>query len=227
MVEVLPKEIGRDDIRGLVRRGAQLVDVRLREAYDRVHLAGATSIPLSMISRNTADRLAWDKPVIVYSENSLDDRSARAAWRLSSLGFTQIYRYIGGKGDWLANGLPVEGTEAGVDAAADLADMDVPTCTRMERVGEVRARVEAEGKHDCVVINDQMTAMGLLRKNDLEKADQRWTAEEAMDRDPLAYRLDATIEEVIAGMEKSFVTSALVTTPDGRLFGLLRREEIQ
>ena len=35
--------------------------------------------------------------------------SARAAWRLETLGFTQVYRYTAGKMDWFANALPIEG----------------------------------------------------------------------------------------------------------------------
>jgi len=227
MVEIAPREINREDLRTLTRRGGQLVEVLPREEYERVHLAGAISIPLAMISRHTADRLQWDKPVIVYSRDSLDDSSARAAWRLASMGFTQVYRYTLGKADWLANGLPVEGTEARAPGVGDLADMDVPTCKRNERVGEVRARVRKEGWDLCVVVNDQLVVLGLLSANDLEKADQSWTAEEAMERDPKTYRLDAPIEDAAAWMRANYKDSVLVTTTDGKLFGLLRLADIE
>lgn len=227
MVEIAPREINREDLRTLTRRGGQLVEVLPREEYDRVHLAGAVSIPLAMISRHTADRLQWDKPVIVYSRDSLDDLSARAAWRLASMGFTQVYRYTLGKADWLANGLPVEGAEARAPGVGDLADMDVPTCKRSERVGEVRARVRKKGWDLCVVINDQLVVLGLLSANDLEKADQGWSAEEAMERDPKTYRLDDSMEEAAAWMRSNARDSALVTTTDGKLFGLLRLADIE
>ena len=35
--------------------------------------------------------------------------SPRAAWRLDSLGFTEVYEYSAGKSDWAAYGLPLEG----------------------------------------------------------------------------------------------------------------------
>ena len=38
--------------------------------------------------------------------------SPRAAWRLESLGFGEVYEYGGGKLDWMAAGLPTEGTNA-------------------------------------------------------------------------------------------------------------------
>ncbi len=226
MVEVIPKEIGREDLQLLLRRGAQLVDVVPREEYDRIHIAGAVSIPLGMISRHTADRLKWDRPVVVYSRDCTCDLSARAVWRLSSLGFTQLFRYAPGRAEWLANGLPVEGTEARTELAGDLADLDVPTCRRSERVGDVRRRVQSEGWQTCVVVNDQLVVLGLLTAVDLEKADQTWPAEEAMVRDPLAYRLNAPLDEVRAEMDRQRLDSVLITTTDGKLFGLLKREDL-
>ena len=35
--------------------------------------------------------------------------SPRAAWRLESFGFEQVYDYVAGKADWGAAGLPLEG----------------------------------------------------------------------------------------------------------------------
>ena len=54
--------------------------------------------------------------------------SARAAWRLESLGFTKVYDYVGGKSDWIAAGLPVEGELANVPRAINVVKRDVPTC---------------------------------------------------------------------------------------------------
>jgi rhodanese-related sulfurtransferase len=227
MAESIPKEIGREDVRLLVRRGAQLVEVLPPDAYESLHLAGAVNIPLAMISRKTADRLKWDRPVIVYSRDSLCDLSARAAWRLASLGFTQVFRYIAGKADWLANGFPAEGKDARAPSAGDLADMDVPTCTRLERVGEVRARVRKDGWDACVVVNDQLVVLGLLNAIDLEKADPQWPAEETMLRDPQCYRLNASLAEVAEYFQQQrLVDCALVTTTDGKLFGLLKRQSL-
>ncbi|MFU8771571.1 MAG: rhodanese-like domain-containing protein, partial [Anaerolineales bacterium] len=176
MTEVVPKEISREGVRTLVRRGAQLVDVLPREEFDQVHIAGALSVPLSQFGRTLADRLKWDQPVIVYGRDYQDDRSARAAWRLVSLGFTQVYRYTAGKADWLAYGFPAEGAQAQSPGAGDLADMEVPTCKRVERVGEIRDRVRQDGWNVCVVVNDQDIVLGLLRTNAFEKANPAWSA---------------------------------------------------
>lgn len=226
MADVTPREIDRETLRTLVRRGAQLVEVLPREEYDQVHLSGAVSLPLSMISRTTVDRLQWDKPVIVYSSDSLCDISARAAWRLSSMGFLQVYRYTAGKAEWLANGLPVEGTAARTEGAGDLAIMDVPTCGRSERVGEIKERIRKDGWETCVVVNNEEVVLGLLRANDFAHADQRWTAEEAMDRAPRTFRLNAPLEDITEYLKTQPFDSVLVTTTDGKLFGLVKRADI-
>ncbi len=227
MAELAPKETNREGVRTLVRRGAQLVDVLPHEEYDKVHLAGSINIPMSHFDRSLGSRLQWDKPVIVYAQDNQDDLSARAAWRLASMGFTQVYRYTAGKSDWLANGLPAEGPEARASGAGDLADMDVPTCKRGERVGEVRDKVRKDGWNVCVVVNDEEVVLGLLRANAFDKANPQWTAEEAMERDPKVYRLNSSLEEVAAYLkDNQWVDSVLVTTTDGKLFGLVKREDV-
>ena len=47
--------------------------------------------------------------------------SPRAAWRLESLGFGEVYDYVDGKVDWMAAGLATEGTASRHPRAGDLA----------------------------------------------------------------------------------------------------------
>ena len=226
MADVTPKETNREGVRTLIRRGAQLVEVLPRDEYDQIHLAGAVSIPLSHFDRTLANRLQWDKPVVVYGRDNQDDLSARAAWRLASMGFTQVYRYTAGKADWLANGLPAEGKAARSSGAGDLADLDVPTCKRNEKIQDIRERVRKAGRDVCVVVNDQEVVLGLLREIAFEKANPHWSAEEAMEHAPKTFRLDAPLAEIMDYFQaKQGIDSVLVTTSDGLLFGLVRRED--
>src|SRR6266545_5202991 len=94
--------------------------------------------------------------------------SARAAWRLESLGFRQVFRYVPGKADWFASGLPREGTQASVPQAGDRVRPDVPTCRLEDPVGDARARAGSAGWDVCVVVNDQQVVLGLLRKEALD-----------------------------------------------------------
>ncbi len=59
-------EIDRHDVQRLVAEGAQLVDVLPAEEYAAEHIAGAISIPLKELTRETAARLDPGRPVIVY-----------------------------------------------------------------------------------------------------------------------------------------------------------------
>jgi rhodanese-related sulfurtransferase len=58
--------IGREEVRRLAERGAQLVDVLPAEVYQESHLPGAINLPLPELDRKTADRLRRDQPILVY-----------------------------------------------------------------------------------------------------------------------------------------------------------------
>ena len=44
----------------------QVVEVLPAQEYERIHLTGATSIPLAMLNRDTVEHLNPAKPVVVY-----------------------------------------------------------------------------------------------------------------------------------------------------------------
>lgn len=62
----MPRDISRDELQGLLGRGAQLVDVLPAEEYADSHLAAAISIPLKKLDRQTTAGLRKDAPVVVY-----------------------------------------------------------------------------------------------------------------------------------------------------------------
>src|SRR6266542_2319899 len=150
--------------------------------------------------------------------------SPRAAWRLESFGFTRVYDYVAGKLDWMAAGLPTEGTNAERPRAGDVARRDVPTCSLDERLGEVRERAEAAGFDACVVVNDERVVLGLLRKKELE-ADASLPIEAAMRPGPSTFRPFVPIEEMAHFLTHHDLANAPITTSDGRLVGLLRRDD--
>jgi CBS domain-containing protein len=151
--------------------------------------------------------------------------SARAAWRLEGLGFAETYRYTAGKADWLANGLPTEGTQAQVPRVGDLTRRDVPTCRLSDRVGDVRERVRAAGWDLCVVVNERNVVLGRLRDKELA-ADPAASVEQVMEEGPTTYRLDRPAAETARYLAKRRVTGVLITTSDGELIGLFRRGDV-
>jgi hypothetical protein len=56
-----------------------------------------------------------------------------------------VYDYVDGKLDWLAAGLPTEGTNAERPRAGDVARGDVPTCELHEPIVEVASASKTPG----------------------------------------------------------------------------------
>ena len=150
--------------------------------------------------------------------------SARAAWRLESLGFTRVYRYTPGKDGWLAMGLPMEGPDADTPRAGDVVDRDTPTCALQDRLGNVRDRLRAAGKTSCIVVNDQRVVLGRLRGEALD-GDPEQSAEAVMEAGPTTVRPSASSDALIERMRERRTGSIIVTTANGELVGVLRRED--
>lgn len=62
----MPRRIERDQVRRLLDRGAQLVEVLPKEEFDEEHLPGAINIPLRRIDARAGERLDPSRPVVVY-----------------------------------------------------------------------------------------------------------------------------------------------------------------
>src|SRR5262245_49885679 len=125
----MPTELRRKDVKSLVQQGrAQLVEVLPAKEYRREHLPLAINIPLENLDSITAAQIRKDHPVIVDCADYQSDLSARAAWRLESMGYQEVYRYTAGKADWLAAGLPTEGAEANKPTLKMILQKNILTC---------------------------------------------------------------------------------------------------
>jgi CBS domain-containing protein len=141
------------------------------------------------------------------------------------MGFTDVYDFPAGILEWMGAGLPTEGTNAGRPRLVDVVRRDVPTCALGELVGDVRDRVIASGWNACVVTNDERVVLGLLRATELE-SDPTLPVERAMRPGPSTYRPDVSVEEMARIMARRDLENFPVTTSDGRLVGLVRREDV-
>jgi Mg/Co/Ni transporter MgtE len=140
------------------------------------------------------------------------------------MGFTQVYDYVAGKLDWLAAGGRIEGSGAGHPRAGEVARADVPTCGLDERLGQVQDRVRAAGWDACVAVNQERVVLGLLRAKELE-GDPASRIEAVMRPGPSTFRPHVPIEELAQFLIDHDVDNAPITTSDGRLVGLLRRDD--
>ena len=151
--------------------------------------------------------------------------SPRAAWRLETLGFGEVYDYVDGKLDWMAAGLPTEGTNAMQPRAGDTARKDVPTCGLKERLGDVRERVAVQGWDSVVVVNEDRVVLGLLRSKELAK-DSDQLIEQVMRPGPSTFRPFVSLNEMAQFMIEHKIENAPITTSDGRLVGLLVYKDV-
>src|SRR4051794_16625551 len=103
------KIVSHEDLQRLPA-GTQLVEVLPREEYEWAHLPGAVHVPLRHLHEQAGDALDRRRPVVTYCHELLCDMSPRAASWLGHHGFSDVADYAGGKMDWLAHGLPYDGT---------------------------------------------------------------------------------------------------------------------
>jgi CBS domain-containing protein len=152
--------------------------------------------------------------------------SPRAACRLASLGFAEVYDYVAGKVDWLARGLPREGEKASEPRAVDIARRDVVTCTPMDRVGELRDRVSASPFGFALVVSTGGVLLGRLRRAALE-GEPSALSQAVMEPGPSTVRADALPAALLERLRDRDLRTALVTTPDGELLGVVTRNDLE
>ena len=136
-----------------------------------------------------------------------------------------MYDYTAGKQDWMGAGLPTEGTNAQRPRLVDVVRRNVPTCSLNERLGDVRHRAVTAGWDACVVVSQDRTVLGLLRAKELD-ADPDLPVEQVMRPGPSTYRPFVSVEEMQRIMTERHMDSSPVTTSDGKLVGLVRKQDI-
>jgi CBS domain-containing protein len=152
--------------------------------------------------------------------------SPRAAWRLETLGFEHVYDYVAGKKDWGSYGLPREGKKAEERSAGELARRDVPTAQLGERLQDVRKRVQDAGWHTCIVVDGERVVLGRLGHRAL-RSEEDVSVEDSMTPGPSTKRPSIGASAAVELMDRNRLRTLLITTPDGRLVGVLRREDAE
>jgi Mg/Co/Ni transporter MgtE len=90
----------------------------------------------------------------------------------------------------------------------------------------VRQRVRDEGWDTCFVLADDRVVLGRLGRRALASDDDS-TVENAMSEGPSTVRPSIGIDELIKRMDERELMTFPVTTPDGRLVGLVRRADAE
>src|SRR6266540_2802789 len=152
--------------------------------------------------------------------------SPRAASRLESIGFEEVYDYVAGKADWGSAGLPLEGAEGSETRAGAHVLTDVPTCRPHDRLREVCGRLDESGWDTCLVVDERRVVLGRLGRRAI-RGREDVLAEQAMTLGPSTIRPSARLRDVVERMQSQKLTNLPVTTSDGRLVGLLLRKDAE
>jgi Mg/Co/Ni transporter MgtE len=104
---------------------------------------------------------------------------------------------------------------------------DVATVTRDEPAGEAARRIEDSPYGFALVLAPGGTLLGRLRRSALESADADAPVEQLMEAGPSTVRADSELEPLVRRLRERDLRTAVVTTPEGRLLGVMRRAEAE
>jgi CBS domain-containing protein len=151
--------------------------------------------------------------------------SPRAACRLEELGFSRVYDYVAGISDWKAAGLPIEGTATAESSerVADATRPDMPISEPEDPSLPALARLAEEEWEIAVVVDCDGVVVGLLRSG--SSAEEGDLVADIMESGPSTVRPDGLLQPLVDRMDRRQVPTVLVTTPEGRLIGVLLLEE--
>ena len=220
----MARTVNLQGVRELLERGGQLVEVLPREEYDELHLPGAIHLPLKELDAQHAERLSRERPVVVYCWDALCDMSPRAATRLDQLGF-EVFDYALSKVDWMAHGLPMEGTAADQPTALSFAREDVATCTLDDRAAEIKQLIDSSPYGFALVLADRVV-LGRVRRSHLDDAPDDASAGTLMEPGPSTTRPHTDPDELAKQLQRSGANTAILTTPEGVLLGVVQRADL-
>src|SRR5262249_61369088 len=114
----------------------------------------------------------------------------------------------GGQLDWLASGLPAEGSAAEEPTIGDVAHRDAPTCRLDERLADLTKRM-SEGWNSCAVINQDLVVLGRVRRRAIEEHPHA-SGRQAMENGPATYRPGRPTSQLVELMTEGGYASAFV-----------------
>jgi CBS domain-containing protein len=126
-----------------------------------------------------------------------------------------VYDYATGKADWLAAGLPTVRGQPPERRALEQADRDPPTCAPDTPVG--RLELDSGSR---LVVDEHGVVLGRVRPGDHPPTA---TAEDVMEPGPATVRASEPLDPLLDRMRERSVPEMVVTTPEGRLLGVIRR----
>jgi rhodanese-related sulfurtransferase len=95
------------EARGMMDKGALVIDVRKPERYEAQHVKGAVNLPLARLGESLADLPKdKDRPILCVCDRG--NISTNGMLYLKALGYSHVKSMIGGTTAWAQEGLPTE-----------------------------------------------------------------------------------------------------------------------
>lgn len=137
------------------------------------------------------------------------------------MGF-EAYDYTGGKADWISEGWETERAGEARREARDVLATDFATCGPNDDAAGLVDRVTEAGP--VLVLNDEGILLGRVGPRQLHDVAEGATAEEVMHPGPATVRPFEPLDPLLERMAKANVTEMVVTSTEGRLIGVVRRQ---
>jgi CBS-domain-containing membrane protein len=99
----------------------------------------------------------------------------------------------------------------------------VVTCRLEDPVGPLREPIEASPYGFALVASDDGVLLGRVPKSALDDAPPDATAEAVMSPGPSTVRPDLAVAELRKRLDDKELKTAIVSTPEGRLIGVVQR----
>jgi Mg/Co/Ni transporter MgtE len=139
------------------------------------------------------------------------------------LGFRSVADLADGKAAWLAGGLPGEGLLDDGQRAGAASRVDVPRVGAEATMQDVADRL---GSWELIAVTaDDGTLVGVVRAEAAAGPGDRAVAA-VMQTGPATVRPSISRRELAQSMDDDGQAHVLVTTPEGRLIGLVRRDDL-
>lgn len=128
--------------------------------------------------------------------------------------------------DWVAFGLPTEGTRAATPRVTSAMRSDVPTCGLHDRVGEVQRVVRGLDWEICVMVDEERVVLGLLH-SDAWNAPPDTPVEQVMSNGPPTTRPGTFLDEMVERLRRRNTPGILISDSDGVLMGYLWKADAE
>jgi CBS domain-containing protein len=132
---------------------------------------------------------------------------------------------MAGKMDWMGYGLPVEGA-SDMALIKDRLVREWPVCRLTDTTSDAKQRAHAHSAGFCLVLNDDGIVLGVVGGEDWEMPESM-PVEEIMDPGPTTLRPSVSVDNATEFLEKHNLDAIPVTSSDGKLMGVFRRQELE